>query len=261
METVRHTGTVIHELHHVTTEVRLLIYTQSVGASILWDRKRIFSNWFVLWSQVDIISNLMDIVNTKNILNTYFIWSHVDFVKGIQTWLNDHQWANTEGTMLKFIFYHIIPEWGCSGCWSQVTTSSQGWQTTTHSYFTPKGTLEWPVNLTLDQFLCSVGESYSTHGGNPCKQGEKIQTSHRPRTILVRGVPSATLYWNSSCAILFCLQSVNIVHLPLGSSDMSGYSYWNPSTSGSQDILPSSWSTGVPWSWVARRSWSSHSPP
>lgn len=35
METVRHTGTVIHELHHVTTEVRLLIDTQSVGTSIL----------------------------------------------------------------------------------------------------------------------------------------------------------------------------------------------------------------------------------
>lgn len=44
METVRHTGTVIHELHHVTTEVRLLIYTQSVGASILWDQKSSFSN-------------------------------------------------------------------------------------------------------------------------------------------------------------------------------------------------------------------------
>ncbi len=40
METVRHTGTVIHELHHVTTEVRLLIDAQSVGASILWDQKK-----------------------------------------------------------------------------------------------------------------------------------------------------------------------------------------------------------------------------
>ncbi len=39
METVRHTGTVIHELHHVTTEVRLLIDTQSVGASILWEQR------------------------------------------------------------------------------------------------------------------------------------------------------------------------------------------------------------------------------
>lgn len=39
METVRHTGTVIHELHHVTTEVRLLIDAQSVGASILWEQK------------------------------------------------------------------------------------------------------------------------------------------------------------------------------------------------------------------------------
>lgn len=45
METVRHTGTVIHELHHVTTEVRLLIDTQSVGTSILWGQKRI-SNMF-----------------------------------------------------------------------------------------------------------------------------------------------------------------------------------------------------------------------
>lgn len=39
VETVRHTRTIIHELHHVTAEVRLLIDTQSVGASILWDRK------------------------------------------------------------------------------------------------------------------------------------------------------------------------------------------------------------------------------
>lgn len=39
METVRHTGTVIHELHHVTTEVGLLIDAQSVGASILWDQR------------------------------------------------------------------------------------------------------------------------------------------------------------------------------------------------------------------------------
>lgn len=37
VETVRHTGTVIHELHHVTTEVRLLVDAQPVGASILWD--------------------------------------------------------------------------------------------------------------------------------------------------------------------------------------------------------------------------------
>lgn len=36
VETVRHTGTVIHELHHVTTEVRLLVDAQPVGASILW---------------------------------------------------------------------------------------------------------------------------------------------------------------------------------------------------------------------------------
>lgn len=30
METVRHTGTVIHELHHVTAEIGLLIDAQSV---------------------------------------------------------------------------------------------------------------------------------------------------------------------------------------------------------------------------------------
>ena len=40
METVRHTGTVIHELHHVATEVRLFIYAQSVGSSILLDQKQ-----------------------------------------------------------------------------------------------------------------------------------------------------------------------------------------------------------------------------
>lgn len=39
METVRHTGTVIHELHHVTAEVRLLVDSQSVGASILWGQR------------------------------------------------------------------------------------------------------------------------------------------------------------------------------------------------------------------------------
>jgi len=40
METIRHTGTVIHELHHVPAEVGLLIDAQSVGASILWDQRR-----------------------------------------------------------------------------------------------------------------------------------------------------------------------------------------------------------------------------
>lgn len=40
VETVRHIGTVIHELHHMTAEVRLLIDTQSVGASILRDEKK-----------------------------------------------------------------------------------------------------------------------------------------------------------------------------------------------------------------------------
>lgn len=44
VETVGHTGTVIHELHHVTAEVGLLINTQSVGASILWDQKNCFIN-------------------------------------------------------------------------------------------------------------------------------------------------------------------------------------------------------------------------
>lgn len=38
METVRHTGTVIHELHHVTTEVGFLVDTQSVGASVLQEQ-------------------------------------------------------------------------------------------------------------------------------------------------------------------------------------------------------------------------------
>lgn len=40
METVRHTGTVIHELHHVTTEVGFLVDTQSVGASILRTQRK-----------------------------------------------------------------------------------------------------------------------------------------------------------------------------------------------------------------------------
>ena len=44
VETVRHTGTVIHEFHHMTTEVRLFIDTQSVGASILRDKKNMPSN-------------------------------------------------------------------------------------------------------------------------------------------------------------------------------------------------------------------------
>lgn len=43
VETVRHTGTVIHELHHVAAEVGLLVDTQSVGASILWDRRTVMT--------------------------------------------------------------------------------------------------------------------------------------------------------------------------------------------------------------------------
>lgn len=35
VETVRHTGTIIHELHHVAAKVRLLKDAQPVGASIL----------------------------------------------------------------------------------------------------------------------------------------------------------------------------------------------------------------------------------
>lgn len=40
METVRHTGTVIHEFHHVTAEVRLLIDSQSVGATVLLGQRK-----------------------------------------------------------------------------------------------------------------------------------------------------------------------------------------------------------------------------
>lgn len=40
VETVGHTGTVIHELHHVTAEVGLLVDAQSVGASVLMDKGR-----------------------------------------------------------------------------------------------------------------------------------------------------------------------------------------------------------------------------
>lgn len=40
VETVRHTGTVIHELHHVAAEVGLLVDAQSVGASVLTDKGR-----------------------------------------------------------------------------------------------------------------------------------------------------------------------------------------------------------------------------
>lgn len=42
VETVRHTGTIIHELHHVTAKVGLLKDAQSVGASILaeWEKKQ-----------------------------------------------------------------------------------------------------------------------------------------------------------------------------------------------------------------------------
>lgn len=39
VETVRHTGTVIHELHHVTAEVGLFVDPQSVGASVLWNTR------------------------------------------------------------------------------------------------------------------------------------------------------------------------------------------------------------------------------
>lgn len=35
VETVRHTGTIVHELHHVATKVRLLEDAQPVGATIL----------------------------------------------------------------------------------------------------------------------------------------------------------------------------------------------------------------------------------
>lgn len=35
VETVRHTGTIIHELHHVAAEVRLLKDAQPVGTTIL----------------------------------------------------------------------------------------------------------------------------------------------------------------------------------------------------------------------------------
>lgn len=40
METVRQTGTVIHELHHVAAEVWLFIDTQPIGASILGDQEK-----------------------------------------------------------------------------------------------------------------------------------------------------------------------------------------------------------------------------
>lgn len=40
METVRQTGTVIHELHHVAAEVWFFIDTQPVGAPILGEQKR-----------------------------------------------------------------------------------------------------------------------------------------------------------------------------------------------------------------------------
>lgn len=44
METVRQTGTVIHELHHVAAEVWLLIDTQPIGASILEEQKKSLDN-------------------------------------------------------------------------------------------------------------------------------------------------------------------------------------------------------------------------
>lgn len=40
VETIGYTGTVVHELHHVTAEVRLLIDAQSVRASVLRDHIR-----------------------------------------------------------------------------------------------------------------------------------------------------------------------------------------------------------------------------
>lgn len=40
METVRQTGTVIHELHHVAAKVWLFIDTQPIGASILGDQEK-----------------------------------------------------------------------------------------------------------------------------------------------------------------------------------------------------------------------------
>lgn len=40
VETVRHTGTVIHELHHVTAEVGLLIDTHPIWTTVLWDQQR-----------------------------------------------------------------------------------------------------------------------------------------------------------------------------------------------------------------------------
>lgn len=39
VETVRHTGAVIHELHHMTAEVGLLVDAQSVRTSILWSQR------------------------------------------------------------------------------------------------------------------------------------------------------------------------------------------------------------------------------
>lgn len=45
METVRQTGTVIHELHHVAAEVWLFIDAQPIGASILWDQKQQRLDW------------------------------------------------------------------------------------------------------------------------------------------------------------------------------------------------------------------------
>lgn len=38
VETIRHTGTVIHEFHHVTAEVGLLIDTHPIGTTVLWDQ-------------------------------------------------------------------------------------------------------------------------------------------------------------------------------------------------------------------------------
>lgn len=41
METVRHTGAVVHELHHVTVEIWFLIDPQSVRPSVLWDHTHV----------------------------------------------------------------------------------------------------------------------------------------------------------------------------------------------------------------------------
>lgn len=40
VETVRHTGAVVHELHHVATKVGLLVDSHPVGAPVLWTHEK-----------------------------------------------------------------------------------------------------------------------------------------------------------------------------------------------------------------------------